>query len=514
MKERGNVIVENATMVVLGTRLSFFPLLKDEMIVMARTSISNSTNRIVNGFLIFILHYWSIVVVFVALLGVMSFLGADKTVENDYFSTTTTVVTPQPSSIKTTIIPQSIKEGVILQSSKPRIVPKPIKARIIPKPSNSTIIPMPSKSTFIPKKPSKTNTTKSGSVSPTPNRVNNSQKLSKTQQLFLNKYCDLGNETSWFLSNDDVDSWRRRAPFFLIIGAKKAGTSSIFKYLIQHPFIVNGGQKELHSFQPRGMRKFKQWNTTEKIGTRVRIDIARQDLYENDYLMPIIKSNSSIISFDATPDYLLYSGHIPQAILCTVPWVKIMVSLRNPIDRLFSHYNFLMDDHLVPEWFSKLRENQTFEEWVEADIKILNSFGLIPNETNPDKFFGSLEEKEAWRNYQRAQIPGDFPIARSLYALQLEDWFQWLREVDRDPSEILFVSEEQLKQNSQDVMERTINWLGLSPILFDTSRREMVTQYTSPKMDPMTRAKLQKFFDPYNQRFYKLMGPEWQNIWD
>ena len=63
-------------------------------------------------------------------------------------------------------------------------------------------------------------------------------------------------------------------------------------------------------------------------------------------------------------------------------------------------------------------------------------------------------------------------------------------------------------------MERTIHWLGLSPILFDTSRREMVTQYTSPKMDPMTRAKLQKFFDPYNKRFYKLMGPEWQNIWD
>jgi hypothetical protein len=422
---------------------------------MMTKSITKNIHHNLDRFLIFLTRYWNFILILVVLFGLTRFRQSETTIDADYHS-----ITPITSS--------SFESDTIKSDN------------------NSTVT----------------------------KNIQYSSILSETQQKFMDKYCELGNETSWFLSDDDVDSWRRRAPYFLLIGAKKAGTSSIFKYLIQHPSIVKGGTKELHSFSLRGVRKFEQWNTTDKIGARVRIDIARQQLYEKDYKLPIIRSKPNILSFDATPDYLLYSSYIPQAILCTVPWVKIIVSLRNPIDRLFSHYNFLMDDHLVPSWFSKLRKNETFEEFVETDMKILNSFGVIPNGTHSENYLGSQDEKIAWRDYQRAHISGDFPIARSLYVLQLEDWFQWLREMDRDPSEILFVSEEQLQQNTQNVMKRISEWLGVSPFLFDTRRREMVTHYTTTKMHPVTRAKLQAFFEPYNQRFYKLMGPEWQNIWD
>lgn len=336
--------------------------------------------------------------------------------------------------------------------------------------------------------------------------------VSDKQESFLGKYCDLGNETSWWIKDGDQNSWRKRAPYFLLIGAKKAGTSSLWALLNQHPSIRHGGMKELHSFQPNGY--FSQWKNISDVGSRVRIDIARQQIYSQHYKAPIIKNDPRIVSFDATPDYLLYSNLASHAILCTVPWVKLLVSLRNPIDRLFSNYNFLMDDILMPEFYIKQRNNVSFEEWVDIEMNQLAKFGVIQNDIPQEEFFGSLQEKNAWQSYQRLRNIGDHPIARSLYALQLEEWFAWLREAGRDPSEILFIHEEDLKKDSNKVFDRIVEWLDLPPHTFESAKDVMVTHYTTKTMNPETRKRLEAFFDPYNKRFYKLMGPSWEGIWD
>ncbi|KAI2499746.1 [heparan sulfate]-glucosamine 3-sulfotransferase-like protein [Fragilaria crotonensis] len=340
--------------------------------------------------------------------------------------------------------------------------------------------------------------------------------LNSKQKSFLSKHCKLGSEKRWWIQEGDKNSWRRRAPYFLLIGAKKGGTTSIFIYLQQHPNIVPGdterGGKELHSFQPDG--GFPQWKNVTHVGNAVLVDVAREQLYQRFYLNPRIKSDPSVVSFDATPDYLLYSALSSKAILCTVPWVKLMVSLRNPIDRLFSNYNFIMDNSKMPEWFIRTRKNYTFEEFIEADVKQLTSFGVLQNEIPQEEFFGSEKEKTAWRRYQSTRNLGERSIARSLYALQVEEWFAWLEEADRDPSEILFVTEEELKENASGVMKRVVEWLGLPPHEINTTEKVMVTKYSSPAMNSTTRAKLQAFFDPYNKRFYKLMGPEWEGMWD
>ena len=339
-----------------------------------------------------------------------------------------------------------------------------------------------------------------------------SELLNAQQKSFLSKHCILGAEKAWWVGDQDENSWRKRAPFFLIIGAKKAGTTSLYAYLREHPNIISGGGKELHSFQPNG--PFPQWQNVTDVGTTVRVDIAREQLYQEFYLNSKIKSDPTVVSFDATPDYLLYSALSSKAILCTVPWVKLVVSLRNPIDRLFSNYNFLMDDAMMPEWFIRTRKNQTFEDFVEDNMEELRSFGLLQNDIPQEEFFGSEREKSAWLRYQKTRIGGDRPIARSLYALQLEEWFAWLREAGRDPSDILFVTEEDLKEHSNKVVNRIVDWLGLPPCEINTTKKNMVTAYSSPVMDDETRGKLQAFFDPYNKRFYKLMGPEWEGIWD
>lgn len=192
------------------------------------------------------------------------------------------------------------------------------------------------------------------------------------------------------------------------------------------------------------------------------------------------------------------------------------LALTISVDRLFSHYNFIMDDEKMPKWYIEKRRNITFEEWVEGDMARLRKFGLIQDKDPSEQFFGSPFEKMAWRTYQRQRIDvGDRPVARSLYALQIEEWFAWLKDAGRDPgSEMLVVQQEKMRTDANAVLSTMVDFLKLQPHNFKTEKDFMVTHYTSPEMNPETRKKLQTFFDPYNKRLYKLLGEEWEGLWD
>jgi hypothetical protein len=139
---------------------------------------------------------------------------------------------------------------------------------------------------------------------------------------FVEENCDLGVE------NWKGKEWQRRAPAFLLIGAKKCGTTSLSMYLRQHPNIAGARTKELLFFIPG---RFPHWKESGDYDSKVLVQAARQNMYDNDYPREIIQRNQTLISFEATPDYLFYSTYSSKAILCTAPWVKILVILRNPV---------------------------------------------------------------------------------------------------------------------------------------------------------------------------------------
>ena len=127
---------------------------QSEMIIMTKKSISKSIERIRNGFLFFIVRYWSIIVISLAFFALTTFLNVDKTVENgDYHSMMTTVI---PQSSKATIIPQLSKTTIIPQSSKSTAIPQSSKSTI----SKAKSIQQPSKEKSI-RKPFKANISKS-----------------------------------------------------------------------------------------------------------------------------------------------------------------------------------------------------------------------------------------------------------------------------------------------------------------------------------------------------------------
>jgi hypothetical protein len=172
-----------------------------------------------------------------------------------------------------------------------------------------------------------------------------------------------------------------------------------------------------------------------------------------------------------------------------------------------------MDDILMPKWFIAKRPNRTFDEYVEMGLEKVRAAGVVQTKIPDEKFFGSDQEKQAWRAYQTRKGGSDHPISRSLYALQLEEWFGWFQEIGRDPSEILIIRQENLKSDPHQVLDKIVSWLNLPPKEFQTDKDIMVTHYTR-EMNPKTRKKLETFFAPYNKRLYKLLGEEWDGVWD
>jgi len=108
-----------------------------------------------------------------------------------------------------------------------------------------------------------------------------------------------------------------RKPDFFIVGAAKSGTTSLYRYLIQHPAIFMPRLKEPHFFG--------EWHPTTGI----------EDLEE--YLDLFAGVSEEVRAGEATTAYL-YSSRAAQEIRRFRPNARIMMILRNPVDRAYSNY--------------------------------------------------------------------------------------------------------------------------------------------------------------------------------
>jgi hypothetical protein len=115
-------------------------------------------------------------------------------------------------------------------------------------------------------------------------------------------------------------------PAFLIIGAQKAGTSSLFRYLSQHPDIRLPKRKELHFFDLQYSNGI--------------------DWYER--LFPRKKIIKRQITGEASPFYLFHPL-VPERVFNHYPNIRLIVLLRNPVDRAYSHFHMERNRNAEPE---------------------------------------------------------------------------------------------------------------------------------------------------------------------
>lgn len=104
-------------------------------------------------------------------------------------------------------------------------------------------------------------------------------------------------------------------PDFIVCGAQRSGTTSLYEYMAQHPGICMSEPKEVHFFcWEKRYRKGRKW-------------------YEKHFIH--CEKNKQI--GEATP-YYMYPEKVPKRINEIIPDAKLIFTLRNPVDRAYSHY--------------------------------------------------------------------------------------------------------------------------------------------------------------------------------
>ena len=131
---------------------------------------------------------------------------------------------------------------------------------------------------------------------------------------------------------------------FFIVGAPKAGTTSLYHYLNEHPEIVMSRQKETDYFSDEDLQKKGLYYGKNRINTLEKY----HSLFQNVDQKKI---------GEASVSYLFYED-VPQKIKAYNSNGKIIIMLRNPVDRAFSHY--LMDYRLglIGKSFESILENE------------------------------------------------------------------------------------------------------------------------------------------------------------
>lgn len=251
-------------------------------------------------------------------------------------------------------------------------------------------------------------------------------------------------------------SFARTLPDFLILGAQKAGTTALYSYLRRHPEIGGPVWKEVSYFDrhyPRGTA----W-------------------YRGQFPL----RNDGRIAGEASPGYLFHPL-APERVRETVPDAKLIVLLRDPVDRALSHYH-----HEV----GLGREPLSFEEAIDAE----------PGRTRGEEERLVREPgyfSHAWWDYTY--------LARGRYAEQLERWLALF------PGEqLLVLGSEDLAAEPARTYSRVLDFLGRSPHELDSYPRVYDQAYA--EMSPETRRRLSAEFAEPNTRLYDLLGRDfgWQ----
>ena len=258
----------------------------------------------------------------------------------------------------------------------------------------------------------------------------------------------------------------RLRPTFLILGAQKAGTTSLHRYLTEHPAVLRASPKEVRYFSTNYARG-EGWYRAQfplrsrRVASRVRAGA-----------WPAVG--------EASPQYLFHPL-APQRVHAFDPALKLIAILRDPVDRAYSQYQMQL------RWGY---EHSTFEE--------------------------SLDREEAELEGELAKLYGDPPVystlvnrisyvARGRYAEQLE---RWLALFPRE--QLLVLLSEELFAQPAEAVASVCRFLRIP------ERRAMSYPHLAggggvfeyQPLHPATRERLARAFVEPNRRLEELLGRE------
>ncbi len=240
----------------------------------------------------------------------------------------------------------------------------------------------------------------------------------------------------------------RRWPDFVIIGAQRAGTTSLYDWLVEHPRVGAPRSKEVHYFDIK-------YGATER-------------WYRSNF--PLRRSGR--MTGEASP-YMLFHPLAPERAARDLPaTTKFIVLLREPVQRAISAY-----------WLNRQEdtERKPFRDAIEAEEQRLAGQDELVRR-------GERSKRHQFYSY----------VARGRYAEQLQRWFS---HVDRD--RLLVVTSEDLFSSPATAAE-ILAWLDLPAFDRPFPQANAASRHADADADVV--AALRRRFEPYNRELEELLG--------
>ena len=236
---------------------------------------------------------------------------------------------------------------------------------------------------------------------------------------------------------------------FLIVGAQKAGTTALSTYLGEHHKIYIPPCKEVHFFDDES----QDWKNKSSV---------RSNYHAN---FPSIDSLPNTLNGEATPIYSYWAPAM-QRIWSYNPAIKLILCLRNPIDRAYSH------------WAMEVKRG-----WDHLDFK-----QAIEHEE--ERCRDALPHQHRVYSY----------ISRGFYSEQIRRMWNFFPR-----KQTLILQQQELSQNANSTLRKVHQFLGVEHQPSISVVNANPGNYPKP-MEIATRAKLQAIFDPEISQLEQMLG--------
>jgi hypothetical protein len=232
----------------------------------------------------------------------------------------------------------------------------------------------------------------------------------------------------------------RPFPNAVIIGGMKCGTTSLNAWLREHPGVAFSSQKEIHFFDKHFERGTHWYKTHFPLWERL---------------------SGATCTLEATPSYLYRAAQVAPRMHALIPNAKLIVMLRNPVNRAISHYGHACRNH---------RETRPPEVALMSDF---TSNGQRPN------------------HYK----------SRGFYAKQLAHFLDLYPRTN-----ILIIKSEEFFDNPSTTYQQVLNFLNLEskPLPANAKARNIST--IKPVIPDAVRDHLNIFYQRPNQDLDNLLG--------
>ncbi|MFZ9044759.1 MAG: sulfotransferase domain-containing protein [Cyclobacteriaceae bacterium] len=225
-------------------------------------------------------------------------------------------------------------------------------------------------------------------------------------------------------------------PDFIILGGMKCGSTSLFHYLKEHPQLFGSYFKEVDFFN----------NYYDK----------RLDWYKMFFVNQGKKKRLNALAFEADPAYL-YDSEAPNRIAENLPNIKLIVLLRNPVDRTISEY------------YHHKRTGHNYE-------------------------------------FEEAMMSGRYS-KKSMYAKYLRVYFKLFPR-----EQFLLLSSEEFYKNTQASLKRIFQFLGVDEKYRVQNLRPRLKGMTKEPVDSEILISLRQRFKKPNEELFEMIGDSYD--WD